>query len=77
MSSVLAIRIIFGGAIATYISRKIYDYINDKPPTTPPSPLYKNLKIKDVKTSQEILYKKIDKYNYDYDNEHGNTLEFR
>ena len=83
MSSALTIRIIgglFGGAITTYIGKKIYDFIN-KPPPPPPNPLYlvstKSLKNNDVKSFQEILYKNIDKYNYEYDNEHSNSVEFK
>lgn len=97
MSSTLVIRIVggvCGGAIGTYISGKIYDYIYNKPqiidhnsPTPLPSPSLPkkyDSKIKDAKSFEEIYKIQIkeqidncDKYNYEYDNEHGNTVEIK
>jgi hypothetical protein len=85
MSSTLVIRIIggvCGGAIGSYISAKIYDYVYNKPQIQL-SPLKKyNCKFKDAKSFEEIykiqLKEQIDnadKYNYEYDNEHGNNVE--
>lgn len=87
MSSALVIRIIggvCGGAIGTYISGKIYDYINRKPqlPLPPPEPIKKfETKLENVKSFEEILNIQIqehidngNKNNYEYDNEHGNTV---
>jgi len=94
MSSALVIRIIggvCGGAIGTYISGKIYDYINQKPqlPLPPPEPTKKfETKLENVKSFEaklplveEILNIQIqehidngNKNNYEYDNEHGNTV---
>ena len=87
MSSTLVIRIIggvCGGAIGSYISGKIYDYLYNKPQTPPSPPKKYDLKFKDAKSFEEI-YKiqlkeqmdNVDKYNYEYDNEHGNTVEIR
>lgn len=90
MSSALVIRIIggvCGGAIGTYISGKIYDYIYNKPPLSPPQlepPKNFETKIKHAKSFQEILNIQIqehidngNKYNYEYDNEHGNTIQIK
>jgi hypothetical protein len=95
MSSSLVIRIVggvFGGAIGTYLSGRIYEYFNKNiqpiPQIKEPShhSPYES-KYKDVKSFEEIL--KIDigqhinntleekKINYEYDNEHGNTFEFK
>ena len=90
MSSTLVIRIVggvCGGAIGSYISGKIYDYVYNKPQIQPSPPKKYELKFKDAKSFQEI-YKiqvnelkeqiyNVDKYNYEYDNEHGNTVEIR
>lgn len=91
MTSALVIRIIggvCGGAIGTYISGKIYDYINKKPQLPPPPipeppKIFEN-KIKDVKSFEEILNIQIqeqidngNKITYEYDNEHGNTVTFK
>jgi len=99
MSSSLVIRIIggvCGGAIGTYISGKIYDYIYNKPQLEPPKNF--ETKIKDAKSVEaklplveaklplveEILNIQIqehidngNKYNYEYDNEHGNTIQIK
>ena len=90
MSSALVIRIIggvCGGAIRTYISGKIYDYINRKPqlPLPPPEPTKKfETKLENVKSFEEILNIQIQEYidngnknNYEYDNEHGNTVTIK
>jgi hypothetical protein len=93
MSSSLVIRIIggvCGGAIGTYVSGKIYDYIYNGPQqivvaSPPPSPPKKHeFKFKDAKSFEDIykiqLKEEIDnmnKYNYEYDNEHGNTVEIK
>lgn len=96
MSSNLVINIIggvCGGAIGTYVSGKIHDYIHNEPQPSPPSPSQSqspskpqkyDLKFKDAKSFEDI-YKiqlkerldNVDKYNYDYDNEHGNSVEIR
>lgn len=87
MSSALVVKIIggvCGGAIGTYITGKIYDYISNRPQLSPP-PLEppKNLesKIKQAKTFEEILniqlqehIDNVNKDTYEYDNEHGNTI---
>lgn len=85
MSSALVIRIIggvCGGVIGTYISGKIYDYINQKPQL--PTPKVFENKLKDVKSFEEILNIQIqeqidngNKNNYEYDNEHGNTVDIK
>jgi hypothetical protein len=94
MSSNLVINIIggvCGGAITTYVSGKIHDYIHNEPQPSAPSPSPSpsqpqkyDLKFKDAKSFEDIykiqLKEQIDnvnKYNYDYDNEHGNTVEIR
>ena len=91
MSSALFIRIIggvCGGAIGTYITGKIYDYIYNKPQQLPshlPEPPKKfESKIKYAKSFEEILNIQIqehidngNKYNYEYDNEHGNTIQIK
>jgi len=95
MSSALVIRIIggvCGGAIGTYISGKIYDYINQKPQLPPPEPpKFFESKLKDIKSFEaklplveEILNIQIQEYidngnknNYEYDNEHGNTVDIK
>lgn len=90
MSTALVIRIIggvCGGAIGTYISGKIYDYINRKPqlpsPPIPEPPKNFENKIKDVKSFQDILNIQIKEHienrnnNYEYDNEHGNSVEIK
>lgn len=98
MSSSLVIRIIggvCGGAIGTYVTGQIYDYVYNKPQLPPPQPPEppKNFesKFKDVKSFEaklplveEILNIQIkeqidngNKYDYEYDNEHGNTIEFK
>lgn len=95
MSSAFVIRIIggvCGGAIGTYVSGKIYDYIYHKPQLSPPQiepPKIFETKIKDAKSFEaklplveEILNIQLqehidngNKYNYEYDNEHGNTIQ--
>ena len=93
MSSALVIRIIggvCGGAIGTYISGKIYDYLNkkDKPllknTSEVETELYNKTVIQDEITFEDILNKEIkeqleraSKYNYEYDNEHGNTVDIK
>jgi len=90
MSTALVIRIIggvCGGVIGTYVSGKIYDYVYNKPQLPlPPTESPKNFesKFKDVKSFEEILNIQIkeqidnsNKYTYEYDNEHGNTIEFK
>lgn len=90
MSAALVIRIIggvCGGAIGTYVTGKIYDYIYSKPqmPPSPPKPPKKfENKIKDAKSFEEILNIQVqehihngNKYTYEYDNEHGNTIQFQ
>lgn len=90
MSTLLVIRIIggvCGGAIGTYISGKIYEYIFNPPeqiapyPQEPPKKF--ESKIKDAKSFEEILniqvqeyIDNVDKNTYEYDNEHGNTIQF-
>jgi hypothetical protein len=91
MSSSLVIRIVggvCGGAIGTYISGKIYDYFNSRPQINSPEtnhqiPYYEN-KIKDAKSFEEILQIQVkeqiencNKYDYEYDNEYGNTVEIK
>ena len=89
MSSALIIRIIggvFGGAIGTYISGHIYDYLNRNRQPIPQKPLptpekYES-KFKDAKSFEEILSIQVNEYinnqngknDYEYDNEHGNTF---
>lgn len=90
MSSALVVRIIggvCGGAIGTYLSGKIYEYIYNKPKQLPPPlepPKKFESKIKDAKSFEEILNIQIkeqidngNKYTYEYDNEHGNTIELK
>ena len=90
MSTALVIRIIggvCGGAIGTYVTGKIYDYIYNKPQLPPPPaepPKNFESKFKDVKSFEEILNIQIkeqidnaNKYTYEYDNEHGNTIELK
>ena len=88
MSSALFIRIfggVFGGVIGTYISGQIYDYFNK---TKRPIPQIKESlnyesKYKDVKSFEEILNIEIsnqietEQIDYEYDNEHGNTIDFK
>ena len=87
----LVIRIIggvCGGAIGTYVTGQIYDYIYKRPqqlPPSPPEPPKKfESKIKDAKSFEEILNIQVqelidngNKNTYEYDNEHGNTIKFR
>ena len=94
MTSALVIRIIggvCGGAIGTYISGKIYDYIYNEPQIishNPPSPPFPpknfNSKFKDAKSFEDILkiqlkeqIDNVDQYNYEYDNEHGNNVQVK
>ncbi len=101
-STSLFIRIfggVFGGAIGTYISGKIYEFIYGKKNnplityknnttniTKPPSIIHPDElsynKFKNAKTFSDILEIELkehisntNKYNYDYDNEHGNTVD--
>jgi hypothetical protein len=89
MSSALFIRTIgglCGGVIGTYLSGKIYDYIYNRPQQlfvpTHSYPLdFQKSKIIEAKSFEEILniqlqeyIHTIDKYNYEYDNEYGNTI---
>ena len=83
---------VFGGAIGTYISGHIYDYFNKNRQPIPQikehsqPPQYES-KYKNVKSFEEILNIDIgqhiskqfetEKINYEYDNEHGNTFEFK
>jgi hypothetical protein len=83
---------VFGGAIGTYISGYIYGYFNKKRQPIPQikeqsqPPQYES-KYKHVKSFEEILNIDIgqhiskeletEKINYEYDNEHGNTFEFK
>jgi hypothetical protein len=89
MSSALIIRIIggvCGGAIGTYISGHIYDYLNRNRQPIPQKPLpppekYES-KFKEAKTFEEILNNQVNEYinnqnsknDYEYDNEEGNTF---
>ena len=90
MSTALVIRIIggvCGGAIGTYVSGKIYDFIYSKPqlPPCPPEPPKKfENRIKEAKSFEEILNIQVqehihngNKYTYEYDNEHGNTVTIK
>lgn len=90
MSIPLVIRIIggvCGGDVGTYISGKIYEYISNTPQQIPPYPQEPpkkfESKIKDAKSFEEILniqvqeyIDNVDKNTYEYDNEHGNTIQF-
>jgi hypothetical protein len=89
MSSPLIIRIfggVFGGAIGTYISGRIYDflYIRPQPPLTQPPltqpPLTQpstHQNKKEIKSFEQILENKVKTTNdYEYDNEYGNTIDF-
>ena len=94
MSSSLVIRIVggvCGGAIGTYISGKIYDYIYNEPqiiahgsPLPPSPPKIFNSKFNDAKSFEDILkiqlkeqIDNVDRYNYEYDNEHGNKVQLK
>ncbi len=92
MSSALIVRIIgglCGGAIGTYISVQIYDYLNRnrQPITQKPFALPEKyeLKFKDVKSFEEILNIQVNEYinnqngknDYEYDNEQGNTFNIK
>jgi len=92
MSSALIIRIIggvCGGAIGTYISGHIYDYLNRNRQPIPQKPLPPpekyELKFKDAKSFEEILNIQVNEYinnqngknDYEYDNEQGNTFNIK
>jgi hypothetical protein len=83
---------VFGGAISTYISGYIYEYFNKNRQPIPQiieltqPPLYEP-KYKYAKNFEEILNIQIGEHisnkintenvKYEYDNEHGNTFEFK
>ena len=85
MLTSLVVRIIggvCGEELATYISDKIY-YNKPQSPIPQITEKFENI-IKDTKIFEEIsniqiqeYIDNLNKYNYEYDNEHGNTIQIR
>jgi len=70
---------IIGGVIGTYIGGKIYNCVYNKPQLHPSPQSTKNNKnnLKDIPDNQVQEYiHNANEYTYEYDNEHGNTIQF-